>query len=142
MGTADISWDALSVNARLATMTAGGAPYGAIEDGAIAVREGRIAWVGAAVERPAGNAAEVHDAAGRWLTPGLIDCHTHIVHGGERAREFELRLEGASYAAIARTGGGIVATVAKRARRARTRCSKARRAALRCYAPRACRPSR
>ena len=113
MGTADISWDALWVNARLATMTAGGAPYGAIEDGAIAVREGRIDWVGAAVERPAGNAAEVHDAAGRWLTPGLIDCHTHIVHGGERAREFELRLEGASYAEIARAGGGIVATVAQ-----------------------------
>ena len=92
-------WDDLWVNGRLATMTMGGAAYGAIEDGAIAAAGGRIAWVGARRDlpgHPGELAIRVHDLAGRWLTPGLIDCHTHLVYAGDRAREFELRLQGAS----------------------------------------------
>ena len=108
----DDQWDSLWTNARLATMTAGGAAYGAIEQGAIAVKDGRIAWAGAMAELRGVSAGEVHDAGGRWITPGLIDCHSHIVYGGGRAAEFELRLEGAGYQEIARAGGGILATVA------------------------------
>jgi imidazolonepropionase len=95
--------------ARLATMLPGGTPYGAIEDAAILIEDGRIAWIGPSAEVP--RAEETADLGGRWVTPGLIDCHTHIVHGGNRAREFELRLEGASYEAIAKAGGGILSTV-------------------------------
>ena len=106
--------DAIWVNARLATMVAG-PHYGAVEDGAIAVRAGRIAWVGARAELPptlhAASTRE-HDAGGRWITPGLIDCHTHLVYAGSRAGEFEQRLNGASYEEIARAGGGIRSTVA------------------------------
>jgi imidazolonepropionase len=110
-------WDAIWLNGRLATMAkqADGAPYGAIEDGAIAVADGAIAWVGPRAELPGapeGLARAVHDLDGHWLTPGLIDCHTHLVYGGDRAAEFELRLKGASYAEIAQAGGGIVSTVA------------------------------
>ena len=105
-------WDSLWTNARLATMTAGAAAYGAIERGALAVGGGRIAWAGPMADLEGISADEVHDAGGRWITPGLIDCHSHMVYGGERAAEFELRLEGASYAEIARAGGGIAATVA------------------------------
>ena len=108
----DEQWDSLWTNARLATMTAGGAAYGAIEKAAIAVKDGRIAWAGPMRELRGVSADAVHDAGGRWITPGLIDCHSHIVHGGDRAAEFELRLEGASYQEIARAGGGIVSTVA------------------------------
>jgi imidazolonepropionase len=107
-------WDDLWVNGRLATMTAGGAPYGAIEDGVIAATEGRIAWVGSRRDLPGAPeklARHVHDLSGAWLTPGLIDCHTHLVYGGDRAHEFELRLQGASYEEIARAGGGILSTV-------------------------------
>jgi len=99
-------WDTLWTNLRLATMVAGGAPYGAIEDGAIAVRDGRIAWVGPRAELPAREARTTHDCAGRWATPGLVDCHTHLVYGGQRADEFEMRLEGATYESIAKAGGG------------------------------------
>jgi imidazolonepropionase len=106
-------WDGLWVNARLATMVSGGVAYGAIHDGAIGVADGRIAWVGPRADLPHETAHTVHDAGGRWITPGLVDCHTHIVHGGERSREFELRLEGASYAEISQAGGGIVSTVAQ-----------------------------
>jgi len=109
-------WDDLWVNGRLATMTAGGAPYGAIEDGVIAATEGRIAWVGSRRDLPGAPeklARHVHDLAGAWPTPGLIDCHTHLVYAGDRAREFELRLQGASYEEIARAGGGIRSTVAQ-----------------------------
>ncbi len=110
-------WDAIWLNGRLATMAKdrNGAPYGAIEDGALAVQDGRIAWLGPRAEltgTPEGLAGVVHDLDGRWLTPGLIDCHTHLVYGGDRAAEFELRLKGASYAEISQAGGGIVSTVA------------------------------
>ena len=87
--------------------------YGLIEDAAVAIDGETIAWVGPAADLPAiYQGFEVTDGAGRLLTPALIDCHTHIVHGGNRAREFEMRLEGASYEEIARAGGGIVSTVA------------------------------
>lgn len=107
-------WDALWVNARLATMAPGaGAPYGAIEGGAIAVAGERIAWVGAMDSLPeaARCAPRRHDAGGAWITPGLVDCHTHLVYAGSRAEEFEQRLEGVSYEEIARRGGGILSTV-------------------------------
>ena len=105
-------WDSLWTNARLATMTAGGAAYGAVEQAALGVKDGRIAWAGPMADMQGVSAGEVHDAGGRWITPGLIDCHSHIVYGGDRAAEFELRLQGASYAESARAGGGIVSTVA------------------------------
>ena len=105
------SCDRLVLNVKLATM-APGTPYGAVRDGALAVRGGRIAWVGARADMPAELAArEELDGRGGWLTPGLIDCHTHLVHAGNRAGEFEQRLAGASYEEIARAGGGIMATV-------------------------------
>lgn len=98
-------------NATLATM-AGDAPQAPIPRGAVAIRDGRIAWAGPMAELPAAlHGAEEIDLGGRLLTPAPIDCHTHLVHGGDRAREFEMRLEGASYADIARAGGGIAATV-------------------------------
>jgi imidazolonepropionase len=96
-------------NARLATMAGDG--LGEIEHGVIASHGGRIVYVGPAADAPAFDAVERIDCAGRWITPGLIDCHTHLVHGGDRAHEFELRLEGASYEQIARAGGGIVSTM-------------------------------
>ncbi|HZS85013.1 MAG TPA: imidazolonepropionase [Stellaceae bacterium] len=108
-------WDSLWVDLRLATMAPGGGRYGAVADAALAIAEGRIAWLGPRADlsgRPERLAATVHEGGGRWMTPGLIDCHTHLVFGGDRAREFELRLEGASYEEIARAGGGIVSTVA------------------------------
>jgi imidazolonepropionase len=101
-------WDVLYTNVHLATMVDG---YGELRDGAIAVKDGRIAWLGKAAEAGAGQAAAVHDGAGCWLTPGLIDCHTHIVHAGNRSGEFEARLNGATYEEIARAGGGIMSTV-------------------------------
>ena len=108
-------WDALWINASLATMRPGGEAYGAVPEGALAVKDGRIAWVGHEADLPAApdrSTGRVYDAGGRWITPGLIDCHTHLVFGGNRASEFELRLEGASYEEIARRGGGILSTVA------------------------------
>ncbi len=100
-------------NARLATMRADLAGLGIVEMGAIAVRSGRIVFAGPEAELPAEavRAAEIIDCGGRWITPGLIDCHTHLVYGGDRAHEFELRLAGASYEEIARAGGGIVSSV-------------------------------
>ncbi len=108
-------WHALWVNANLATMAGGGQAYGAVHDGAIAVSDGVIAWLGPQRDlpgRPQELARVVHDARGAWITPGLIDCHTHLVHAGNRVREFELRLGGTSYEEIARCGGGILSTVA------------------------------
>ena len=109
-------WDRLWTNLRLATLEPGSVPYGAVADGAIAAERGRIAFVGprtALPARPEAVAREVIDAGGRWMTPGLVDCHTHIVFAGNRAEEFELRLKGASYEELARRGGGIRSTVAK-----------------------------
>ncbi|MGR3637895.1 MAG: imidazolonepropionase [Shimia sp.] len=101
----------LLTNATLATMT-GDDPYGLIADGAIAIEGERIVWAGALADLPAGYAKlQSQDLGGRLVTPALIDCHTHIVAGGNRAREFEMRLHGASYEEIARAGGGIVSTV-------------------------------
>ena len=103
--------DRLLTDCHVATMTPGGAPYGAIEDAAVAIRDGRIAWVGPKGEAPAFEAAEIDSLDGRWVTPGLIDCHTHLVFGGDRSGEFEQRLGGVSYEEIARAGGGIVSSV-------------------------------
>ncbi|MFN4024191.1 MAG: imidazolonepropionase [Hyphomonas sp.] len=99
-------------NARLATFAPGLPGLGIIEDGVILSEGERIAYAGAGAGAPAANGAEVIDCAGRWILPGLIDCHTHLVYAGNRAREFELRLEGASYEEIAKAGGGIRSTVA------------------------------
>ena len=96
-------------------------PYGEIANGGVAISGDRIKWVGAMSEFPSElreGAASILDAKGRWVTPGLIDCHTHLVFAGNRAREFEMRLQGASYEQIARGGGGIASTV--RATRAAT----------------------
>jgi imidazolonepropionase len=104
--------DRLWTKARLATMAPSvAAPYGTVEDGVVAARNGRILYAGPRSEAPAFAAAETIDCGGRWITPGLIDCHTHLVYGGDRAHEFELRLQGASYEEIARAGGGILSTV-------------------------------
>jgi len=105
-------WDLLLTDAHIATMQSGAADYGTIEDGALAIAGGTIAWLGPASERPASGAAETRSVAGRWLTPALIDCHTHLVFGGDRAGEFEQRLRGVSYGEIAAAGGGILSTVA------------------------------
>ena len=97
-------------NATLACVD-GADGYGLRENAALLVDDSRIAWIGSMQDSPPAAAAERYDCAGRLVTPGLIDCHTHLVHGGDRADEFELRLEGASYAQIAARGGGIVSTV-------------------------------
>jgi len=99
--------DRIWTNARLATLTGDG--LGLVERGAIGVRDGRIAWIGDAGAAPGG--VEIVDCEGRLITPGLIDCHTHLVHGGSRANEWAMRLEGATYEEIARAGGGIVSTM-------------------------------
>lgn len=107
------AWDTLLVGASIATFD-GDAPWGAIDDGAIAFRDGAIAYVGQRAALPddvAALAREVVDLRGGWITPALIDCHTHAVFIGNRAHEFEMRLHGADYAAIARAGGGIASTV-------------------------------
>ena len=108
-------WDSLWIDGHVATMASGVAPYGAIRDGAVAVQDGRIAWVGPQADLPDAPerfAGRVHTLNGGWLTPGLIDCHTHIVFAGNRIAEFEARCNGASYAEIASLGGGILTTVA------------------------------
>ena len=101
----DTQW----TNARLATMAGGG--LGLVEDGTIAAHEGRILYAGPTAAAPPLTADKTIDCEGRWITPGLIDCHTHLIYAGDRAHEFELRLAGASYEEIARAGGGIVSTV-------------------------------
>src|SRR5690625_4489482 len=103
----------LFVNCRIATMTPG-RPYGLVADGALLIRDGRIVAVGARGDlATSGRGADLteEDRGGRLVTPAPIDCHTHLIHGGDRAREFEMRLEGASYEEVARAGGGIVSTV-------------------------------
>ena len=105
--------DTVWLNARLATLIEGRPGLGIVESGAIGARQGRIAFVSSQAELPAAwrNGARVVDCEGRWITPALIDCHTHLVYGGNRAHEFELRLAGATYEEIAREGGGILSTV-------------------------------
>jgi imidazolonepropionase len=101
----------LLTNASLAVMD-GPPAYGLVDKGALAVEDGRIAWAGLEQDLPARfREFDTLDLEGRLITPALIDCHTHVVHGGNRAREFEMRLEGASYEEVARAGGGIVSTV-------------------------------
>jgi imidazolonepropionase len=101
-------------NVRLATL-ADDNDWGMVEHGALLVRSGQLAWVGPLQSMPAALRAQASaeiDLGGALVTPGLVDCHTHLVYGGQRAREFEMRLQGASYAEIARAGGGIRSTVA------------------------------
>ncbi|MCE6077808.1 imidazolonepropionase [Agrobacterium vitis] len=107
--------DRIFTNARLATLNPQLSGLGIIEDAALMVRGGQIVYAGPMAELPISllNAAEVTDCEGRWITPGLVDCHTHLVHAGNRAHEFEMRLTGASYEEIARAGGGIVSSVSK-----------------------------
>ena len=100
--------DSLWTEARLLTM----ADVPVVERGVVAARDGRLLYAGPAEEAPRFDADRTIRCDGRWITPGLIDCHTHLVHGGDRAHEFELRLAGASYEEIARAGGGIVSTMA------------------------------
>lgn len=101
--------DLIVENCGIATMN--GPQFGAVEDAVVAVRDGRIAWVGARDEAPGFDAVDRIDGGGGWLTPGLVDCHTHLVYGGNRSAEFEMRLHGAGYEEIARAGGGILSTV-------------------------------
>ena len=103
--------DRLWHNARLATMSVGQPGLGRVERGAIGCRDGRIAYIGPEAGAAGLAAAERIDCGGRLITPGLIDCHTHLVYGGSRANEFEQRLAGATYEEIARAGGGIASTV-------------------------------
>jgi imidazolonepropionase len=100
------------VNGRIVTASPDRTELGLIDSGAVLIDDGKIAWVGAAADADLAGAGEVVDLEGRLVTPGLIDCHTHLVHGGDRTREFEMRLDGASYEEIARAGGGIASTVA------------------------------
>ncbi|MDP2714929.1 imidazolonepropionase [Rheinheimera sp.] len=107
-------FDAIWINANIATMTDNGGAYGSIENGVLAVKDGVIAFVGSKADLPPFDAlaTPLYDAKGQWLLPGFIDCHTHLVYAGNRANEFEMRLNGASYQDIAAAGGGIKATVA------------------------------
>jgi imidazolonepropionase len=107
-------WDRVWIGANIATMVAGAEPYGKLKDAALAVKGERIAWIGPIAEAERTAAAQgiaVEDCRGLWMTPGLIDCHTHLVYGGNRVQEFEKRLCGASYEDIALAGGGIQSTV-------------------------------
>ena len=113
MSSLNHHWQTLWINVNLATMSDGSNSYGSIEHAALAITEGKIAWLGTMNELPEfdANLTKVIDGKGAWLTPGLVDCHTHLVFGGHRANEFEMRLEGKSYEEIANAGGGIVSTV-------------------------------
>lgn len=107
-------FDAIWINASIATMTDNGEPYGSIEDAVLAVKDGLIAFVGRRSDLPAFDSltTPIYDAKGQWILPGFIDCHTHLVYAGSRANEFEMRLNGADYQQIAAAGGGIRSTVA------------------------------
>jgi len=107
-------WDRVWIGANIASMVAGAEPYGKLKSDALAVKGERIAWIGSAAEgrrRAAALDIPVEDCRGLWMTPGLIDCHTHLVYGGDRVDEFEKRLCGVSYEDIARAGGGIQSTI-------------------------------
>jgi imidazolonepropionase len=107
------TWQTLYINVNLATMTDGGNSYGEVKDAALAIHHGKIVWLGKQADLPNydNEQVKVIDGEGQWLSPGLIDCHTHLVYGGNRANEFEMRLQGKSYQEIANAGGGIVSTV-------------------------------
>jgi len=111
--TAAHDWDRLWIGVELATMDDGPDSIGHIGNAALAIRDGRIAWLGtqAQLQQLKWSAQQTTNADGLWITPGLIECHTHLIYGGDRANEFEARLHGASYEEIARAGGGIVATM-------------------------------
>lgn len=114
-------WDTLLLDGHLATLTPGGPPYGAIRDAALAIADGRIVWFGPKADLPGAPhdlAQTIESLGGQWVTPGLIDCHTHLVFASNRAVEWEMRLNGATYEEIARAGGGILSSV--RATRAAT----------------------
>lgn len=100
-------WDSIWINGHLATQN----DHGIIKNAAIGIQDGKIVFIGPSPEKPDALANIVHDAKGRLITPGLIDAHTHLVYGGNRAREFEMRLNGANYEDIAKAGGGIISTV-------------------------------
>jgi imidazolonepropionase len=105
-------WDRMLIDCHVATMDpATGTPFGAILNGAVAIQDGRIVRVGRRTELAGYRARSIEPLGGAWVTPGLVDCHTHLVFGGNRADEFEQRLNGASYEEIARSGGGIASTV-------------------------------
>ncbi|NQV87535.1 MAG: imidazolonepropionase, partial [Woeseiaceae bacterium] len=105
-------WDLLLTDVRIATLQGGVPNYGYTEEStALAIRNGRIDWIGNSSQLPARRVDKTRSLGGRWITPALIDCHTHIVFGGDRAAEFEQRLQGVSYQDIARAGGGIMSTV-------------------------------
>src|SRR5436309_11145405 len=107
-------WDRLLVDCRIATLEAApGNPLGLIDNGAIGIADGKIVRVGRRTELAGFRAGEVVALGGAWVTPGLVDCHTHLVFGGNRAHEHALRRAGASYEEIARAGGGIASTVAE-----------------------------
>lgn len=103
--------DAIWTNAKLVTLAAGSAGLGLVEKGVVACKDGIILYAGPEADLPYKEALRHHDCEGRLITPGLIDCHTHLVYGGDRSHEFELRLTGASYEEIAKSGGGIVSSV-------------------------------
>lgn len=108
------SWDKLFTNANLATMLKGDIPYGKTAATNLAVEENQIAWIGTDKELENFTLPEncqIIDLENRWMTPGLVDCHTHLVYGGNRAEEFEMALNGLSYEEIAKRGGGIISTV-------------------------------
>src|SRR3989344_846956 len=107
-------WNAIWINASIATMAKSDTPYGMLNSGAIAIKDGKIIWVGAMNslhDKPDNLAEIVCDASGYCITPGLIDCHTHLVYAGNRYHEFVMRLEDVSYAEITKAGGGIRSTV-------------------------------
>ena len=111
---ANTRWDSVWYDARLATMVEGECAFGLLENAAVAITDGRIAWIGSDANIPESAFSACFDkidCKGQLVTPGLIDCHSHLVYGGNRAKEFEMRLNGAGYEEIARAGGGIVSTV-------------------------------
>src|SRR5688572_3388844 len=107
----EATFDRIWLGAHLATMA--GDDLGEIRDGAVAVRDGRIAWLGprSALDALRWSADEIREASGTWITPGLVECHTHLVYAGDRSDEFAARLRGATYEDIAKAGGGILSTM-------------------------------
>ena len=125
------SWDLMLRNARIATMQDNDVAYGVIESAALGIADGNISWIGPESELPDGVNCKTLSLNGRWLTPALIDCHTHLVFGGDRAEEFEQRLSGVSYEELAKAGGGILSTV--NATRGASQDELAKAAAVRLY---------